>query len=214
MKKLFFPSLLIAGITMYAFTTGELASIAVGTALPKVDVKMKDVMSGKETTLSENKKENGLLVVFSCNTCPFVIKHEKVILEEAKHAKENKIGVVLINSNEAKRDGDDSFNAMKTYAAKQGYDFPYTVDAKSELADAFGATRTPEAFLFDKNGKLVYKGAYTDDSDPANATKFFLKDAINEMKDGKAVTVTSAKSVGCTIKRMGTVSCAPAKASN
>ncbi len=56
-------------------------------------------------------------------------------------------------------------------------------------------------YLFDKNLKLVYHGAYTDDSDPVNATKFFLKDAMNELKDGKVVTITSAKSVGCTIKR-------------
>ncbi len=182
--------------------SGIISSIAIGTSLPKANVKVKDVISGKEITLNENKKENGLLVVFSCNTCPYVIKHEKVIIEEAKHAKESKIGIVIINSNEAKRDADDSFEAMKAYAKKQGYDFPYAVDAKSELADAFGATRTPEAFLFDKNMKLVYKGAYTDDSDPANATKFFLKDAINEVKDGKPVTVTSAKSVGCTIKRV------------
>lgn len=208
MNKLFFPALLIAGIITTSFTPKQctdksnITSIDIGASLPKADVKMKDVMSGKEITLAENKKENGLLVVFSCNTCPFVIKHEKVILEEAKHAKENKIGFVIINSNEALREKDDSFDAMKKYAEKQGYDFPYTADKNSELADAFGATRTPEAFLFDKNLKLVYKGAYTDDSNPANATKFFLKDAINEVRDGKTVTVSSAKSVGCTIKRV------------
>lgn len=201
MKKLFFLLPLIAG-AVTAFSPADITSIAVGTALPKGNVKMKDVLSGKEISLSESKKENGLLVVFSCNTCPIVIKHEKAILAEAKHAKESKIGVVLINSNEALRDGADSFDAMKKYGEKQGYDFPYTTDKNSELADAFGATRTPEAFLFDKNLKLVYKGAYTDDADPANAAKFFLKDAINEVKDGKAVTVSSAKSVGCSIKRI------------
>ena len=201
MKKSFIlSSALIAGIIISAFTTGELTSIDIGTALPKGDVKLKDI-SGKEITLNDSKKENGLLVVFSCNTCPFVIKHEAAIKDMSKQTKDSKIGYVIINSNEAQREGADSFDAMKKYAAGQGYDFPYTVDANSELANAFRATRTPEAFLFDKNLKLVYKGAYTDDSDPANATKFFLKDAVNALRDGKAITVSSAKSVGCTIKR-------------
>jgi thioredoxin-related protein len=204
MKNLFASTLFVAALVLSAFTTGDITSIAIGTSLPKAGDKMKDAVSGKEITLTQSKKENGLLVVFSCNTCPYVIKHEKVIMEEAKHAKEGKIGVVVINSNEGKRADDDSFEAMKTYAKVQGYDFPYTVDAKSAFADAFGATRTPEVFLFDKNMKLVYKGAYTDDSDPVNATAFHLKNAINEVVAGKAVTVTSAKSVGCTIKRVVT----------
>lgn len=201
MKKILSPILLLATVLLSAFT-GEIASLQVGAALPKGDVKMLNVINGKEITLNEYKKENGLLVVFSCNTCPFVIKQEKQILETAKLAKESNMGVVIINSNEAKRNGDDSLHAMKVYARKQGYDFPYTIDKNSELADAFGATRTPEVFLFDKDLKLVYKGAYTDDTDPAMAKVFYLKDAINEVKAGKPVTVSSTKSVGCTIKRV------------
>jgi cytochrome oxidase Cu insertion factor (SCO1/SenC/PrrC family) len=209
MKKIFLLcSAIIAGIIISAFTShqqcsgtgGNITSIEIGTTLPKGDVKLKDI-SGKEITLKDCKKENGLLVVFSCNTCPFVIKHQAAIKDMGKQTKDCKVGYVIINSNEAKRDGDDSFDAMKKYAESQGYDFPYTVDVNSALADAFGATRTPEAFLFDKNLKLVYKGAYTDDSDPANATKFFLKDAVNALRDGKPVPVSSAKSVGCGIKR-------------
>jgi len=202
MKKLLFPSILIAAAAVTAFTTADITSFSVGTALPKGDVKMTNVITGKEITLADSKKENGLLVVFSCNTCPFVIKQETQILETAKLAMENKMGVVIINSNEAKRDGDDSNNAMRVYASKQGYDFPYAVDKNSELADAFGATRTPEVFLFDKNLKLVYKGAYVDDTELANAKIFYLKDAITSVKDGKAVAVSSTKSVGCTIKRV------------
>jgi thioredoxin-related protein len=199
-KTIITSSILIAGIIISAFTVGDITSIEIGTALPKGDTKLKDV-SGKESTLRSFKKENGLLVVFSCNTCPFVIKHEAAIKDMGKQTKDSKIGYVIINSNEAQRDGVDSFDAMKKYAESQGYDFPYTIDANSDLANAFGATRTPEAFLFDKNLKLVYKGAYTDDSDPANATKFFLKDAVNALRDGKAIEVSSAKSVGCGIKR-------------
>ena len=208
-KSILLSTVLIAGLIISAYKQPQkccspgtnITSIDIGTALPKGDVKMKDVISAKEITLKDSKKANGLLVVFSCNTCPFVIKHEAAIKDMVKLTADAKIGYVIINSNEAKRDGDDSFDAMKKYAASQGYDFPYTTDVNSVLADAFGATRTPEAFLFGKNLKLVYKGAFTDDSDPANATKFFLKDAVNALKDGKEVPVSSAKSVGCSIKR-------------
>jgi hypothetical protein len=202
MKKLFIlPALFFAGAIITAFT-GEITSIAIGTSLPQAEAKLQDAVSGNEVTLNASKQENGLLVVFSCNTCPFVIKHQAAILETGKLAKASKVGYILVNSNEAKRDNDDSFGAMKTYASKQGYDFAYAVDKNSSLADAFGATRTPEAFLFDKNLKLVYKGAYTDDSDPANAKAFYLNDAIKALRDGKEIAVTSSKSVGCGIKRV------------
>lgn len=201
MKKLILSSVVLAGLTASAFMHDPINPIAIGTALPKGDVKMKTI-SGKEIALVASKKENGLLVVFSCNTCPFVIKQESSILELGKLTNESKIGYVVINSNEAQRATADSFDEMKKYAEKQGYDFPYTVDANSALADAFGATRTPEAFLFDKNLKLVYRGAFTDDTDPKMAKVFYLKDAVTSLRDGKDIANNATKSVGCTIKRV------------
>ena len=201
--KILISSAVIIGLAVTVFTTDTPSSLPIGAPLPKGEIKMQDV-SGKEVALNDSKMTNGLLVVFSCNTCPFVVKHESAILETGKYAKENKIGYVIINSNEAQREGVDSFDAMKKYAEKQGYSFAYTVDASSALADAFGATRTPEAFLFDKNLKLVYKGAFTDDSDPKAAKTFYLKDAISSLRDGKEITMNSTKSVGCTIKRIKT----------
>lgn len=202
MKKLLLSSaVLFTGILMTAFVHEAITPLNIGAALPRGDVKMKDI-SGKEITLVSSKKENGLLVVFSCNTCPFVIKQESSILELGKLTKESKIGYVVVNSNENQRDAADSFEEMKKYAAKQGYDFPYTVDVNSAMADAFGATRTPEAFLFDKNLKLVYRGAFTDDTDPKMAKVFYLKDAVSSLRDGKEIPVSTTKSVGCTIKRV------------
>lgn len=201
MKKSFlFFAAIIAGIFFNSFTMDGIVEITIGSSLPKGDIKMKDV-SGMEKTLLDSKKENGLLVVFSCNTCPFVIKSEAAIKEIGKQTKESKIGYIILNSNEAQRAGEDSFDEMKKYAAKQEYDFSYVVDQNSVVADAFGATRTPQAFLFDKNMKLVYKGAFTDDTDPKNATKFYLKDAINAVREAKEVNVSSTKSIGCSIKR-------------
>ena len=91
---------------------------------------------------------------------------------------------------------------MKNYAKQQGYTWFYAVDQKSELADAFGANRTPECFLFNKEESLVYYGAIDDNpKDPENVKRPHLKEAINEMLNGKEVTVKTSRSIGCGIKR-------------
>jgi peroxiredoxin len=200
MKKLLYSALALTAVSLAAFTLpGELP---IGADMPKADVKMKDI-SGKEITLKDAKKKNGLLVMFSCNTCPYVIKNQDRTNAIAKYALDNNVGVVLVNSNEAMRSGDDSFEAMKSYAKDQGFKWYYVVDEKSQLADAFGANRTPETFLFDKDGKLVYHGAIDDNpSDASSVNRHHLKEAINEMSGGKDISVKTSRSVGCTIKRM------------
>jgi peroxiredoxin len=184
---------------VFAFPTTELP---IGSQVPLADVKMKDI-SGKTVTLKEAAKKNGLLVMFSCNTCPYVIKNQQRTKEICAYASEKNIGVVLVNSNEAQRSSDDSFEAMKRYAKEQGYKWFYTVDEKSALADAFGANRTPENFLFDGSGSLVYHGAIDDNpSDETSVQRVHLKVAIDEMLQGKEVKVKTSKSVGCSIKRL------------
>ena len=191
----------IAAISSLAFIPVGNPELEIGSAIPKADLKMQDV-SGKEVNLNETKSENGLLVIFSCNTCPYVKLSESRIKEVAALAKRNKIGVILVNSNEAQRNEEDSFEEMKKYAKAQSYDFSYVVDKKSELADAFGATRTPHCFLFDKKG-LVYRGAIDDNiKDPKDAKEKYLQDAIAAVGMGKAVKTASTKSVGCSIKRI------------
>ena len=198
MKKIFLPVLAIFGLL--AFTT--LPVIEIGADLPKPDVKMKDV-SGKEITLKDAIKKNGLLVMFSCNTCPYVIKNQERTNAISEYALKNNIGVVLINSNEAYRSGEDSYDAMKSYAKDQGYKWHYVVDKNSVVADAFGANRTPENFLFNKEGKLVYHGAIDDNPSDATAVKRnHLKEAINELAANKEISVKTSRSVGCTIKRV------------
>ena len=91
---------------------------------------------------------------------------------------------------------------MKDYAKEQGYNWLYVVDQKSVIADAFGANRTPECFLFNKEESLVYYGAIDDNpQDPKNIKRAHLKEAIDEMLIGKEVTVKTSRSVGCGIKR-------------
>jgi len=116
----------------------------------------------------------------------------------------NEIGVILINSNEAQRNDDDSFEAMKTYAKDQGYEWYYVVDKDNIVADEFGANRTPECFLFNKDLKLSYHGAIDDSpGDDGNVIRQHLKQAISELLSGKEVSVKESRSIGCSIKRRG-----------
>ena len=179
----------------------DIHSIAIGTTLPSATVKIKDV-GGKELTLSQMKEKNGLLVMFSCNTCPYVIKNQERTKEICNYAKSKGFGVVLLNSNETARDGGDSYEAMKKYATAQNYSWVYAVDENSQIANAFGASRAPEVYVFDKNDKLVYKGAIDDNPGNADGVKRqHLKLAIDATVEGKDVAVKESRSVGCAIKR-------------
>ncbi len=201
MKKIFLAALPVAIIGMMALTpVGD--PLPLGSSIPSPEIKMKDI-SGKEISLKDAKTGKGLLVMFSCNTCPYVIKNQGRTNEAAKHALDNGIGVAILNSNEGKRDSDDSYEDMKAYGKEQGYKWYYLVDNNSALADAFGANRTPECFLFNAEGKLVYHGAIDDNpSDALAVGRKHLVTAIDEMKSGKDISVKESKSVGCTIKRL------------
>lgn len=200
-KSIQLVSITVVFILATAFKPEIAKELEIGSAIPKADHKMMDV-TGKEVSLSGVKGENGLLVIFSCNTCPYVKLSEARIKEVATVAANNKVGVIIVNSNEAQRDADDSFEEMKKYAKAQFYNFSYVVDKNSQLANAFGATRTPHIFLFDKKG-LAYRGAIDDNIKDANdAKEHFLKDAIVAIGTGKAVKTSSSKSVGCSIKRL------------
>ncbi len=201
MKRIFFVTLPVAAIAVMALQPiGD--PLPLGSPIPSPETKMKDI-SGKDVSLKEAKTSKGLFVMFSCNTCPYVIKNQSRTNETCKYAQDNGIGVAILNSNEAKRTNDDSYADMKAYAKAQGYNWYYLMDEKSALADAFGANRTPECFLFDEEGKLVYHGAIDDNpSDASAVSRKHLVAAIDEMKAGKAISVKESKSVGCSIKRL------------
>lgn len=198
MKKIIVAA--IVAISAMAFTLNTV--LPIGAEMPNADLKMKDI-SGKMVSIKDAVKDKGVLVMFSCNTCPYVIKNEERTVEIGNYAKKMNVGVILLNSNEAQRSDDDSYDEMKKYAASKKYNWHYVIDEKSVVADAFGANRTPECFLFDKNLKLVYHGAIDDNpSDASNVTRHHLKEAINELAAGKEISVKESRSVGCTIKRM------------
>lgn len=199
MKRTPFALLAVAAVAALAFTSGD--PLQIGSTMPRADLKMKDI-SGKELSMKDAKKENGVLVMFSCNTCPYVIKNQERTIAINEYALKMNVGVIVLNSNEAYRDKDDSYNAMQEYAREQKYRWSYVVDKNHEVADAFGANRTPECFLFDKNLKLVYHGAIDDSpADVSSIKRQHLREAINELVAGKDITVKESRSVGCTIKR-------------
>jgi hypothetical protein len=200
MKKLFSLLVLTPALGLLSLTSGP-GSLPIGSVLPKSDIHVKDV-SGKVISLSQARGTNGLLVMFTCNTCPYVIRNQSRTKEVCGYAGDRQVGVVLLNANEGDRNGGNSFEEMQAYARAQGYAWYYALDDKSVLADAFGASRTPECYLFDKNGKLVYHGAIDDSpGDPNQVKRHHLQVAIDEMLAGKEVSVKETRSVGCSINR-------------
>jgi hypothetical protein len=200
MKKLF-TVLPVAAIAFFSLQSVN-DPLPIGSSLPSPDAKMKDI-SGKEVSFKDAMKKNGLLVMFSCNTCPVVGKYQSRTLEVGKYAADKEVGIIVLNSNEATRSDGESFDEMKDYAKGQGYPFSYVLDNNSTMADAFGATRTPEVFLFDKSGKLVYHGAIDDNAnDPGEVTRKHATIAIDEMIAGKPVSTAKTRFVGCGIKRL------------
>jgi len=171
MKKILIALVLPAILASMAFTIGE--PLTIGSSMPKADVKMLD-MNGKMISIKDVAGTNGTLVMFSCNTCPYVIKNQERTLAINDYAKKMKLGVIVLNSNEAYRGGEDSPEAMKAYAKEQKYNWSY----------------------------VVYHGAIDDNPSDASAVgRQHLKEAINELVMGKTISVKETKSVGCSIKR-------------
>jgi peroxiredoxin len=180
----------------------ELDQLGIGQQAPKTELKMQDI-SGKAVSLVDLKQKNGICVIFSCNTCPYVIGWEDRYNEIYEACKKDGIGFVLVNSNEAKRNGDDSLSKMQEHAKEKGYaSFAYVVDENSVLADAFGATKTPDVFLFNGKMELVYKGALDNNmKDRTAVTEPYLKNALEALTAGKTIDPAETKSIGCSIKR-------------
>ncbi len=211
--KIFIAALFLLGLGAgYAFknTDANRAEILeIGAKAPKADAKMADV-SGKSISLDELKKKGGLLVIFSCNTCPFVVGNgsksegwEGRYPALADMAAANEIGFALINPNEAKRTAGDSMDDMKKRYKDKALKGSYLLDKDHVVADAFGALTTPHVFLFDGNMKLIYKGAIDDSVDSKDTVKEpYLQNAIKAHVSGKSIDPNSTRQMGCSIKRV------------
>jgi len=193
----------ILAVTMALTPSDKLLKI--GSTAPKPELKMDDV-SGTSFALKDLKDKNGLLVVFSCNTCPFVLAWEDRYAKISEICKEQEIGMVAINSNEAKRlenNMDDSMEAMKKHAKEQGYQFNYLLDKDSKLAIAFGATKTPQVFLFNNDLELKYTGAIDDNlKDASKVDNEYLTKAIHNLANNEKINPDTTPALGCSIKKV------------
>lgn len=178
-------------------------ALDLGSQAPATDVKMKNV-DGKEVSIADIKGDRGTMVIFSCNQCPFVLAWEERIAQLGNAAIGKGIGVIQINSNDPAVAAGDTYDKVQARAKERGFKFPYVVDADSAAARAYGASRTPEIFLFNAKGDLVYHGTIDDNYKAADkVTERYLHDAIEAVAAGKDVVTKESKIVGCTIKFRG-----------
>lgn len=167
------------------------------------DFKLKNV-DGSTVSLSDYKDAKGYIVIFSCNTCPYVVAYEDRMIALDKKYKDKGFPVIAINPNNPKLSSGDSFEKMQVRAQEKGFTFPYVFDANQEIFPQYGATRTPHVYLLEKTdrGNVVrYIGAIDDNYKDAAAVKEkFLENAVDALLNKKEVPVTKTKAIGCTIK--------------
>ncbi len=145
--------------------------------------------------------KSALVVIFSCNHCPYVRAWEdRMIQIQADYAPKG-VQLVAINANNAASHPADSFDNMKVRAREKGFNFPYLRDEDQSVAKAYGAERTPEVFAFDGERKLRYLGAIDDSYDDPNAVRVsYLRDALDAILGGTTPAIHNTPPMGCTIK--------------
>jgi peroxiredoxin len=147
-----------------------------------------------------------LVVVFSCNHCPYVQAYEDRMIAFQKDYLPQGVTLVAINSNETVNYPDDDFDGMVRRAAQKKFNFPYLRDESQEVAEAFEATHTPEFFVFGPQpGKaglcLQYRGKMDDNyKDPTSVKRQYLREAVDAVLAGTPVADPETHSIGCTIK--------------
>ena len=151
---------------------------------------------GKQRSFNDLKGKNGALIVFMSAQCPVVKAYAERINALAKDYQAKGVTVIGMNSNAT-----ESLDYVKSNIAERGYSFPMLIDKGNVYADKLGAEFTPQVYLFDKEGKLVYRGAIDNDRSGENITARPLQDAVDATIAGKAVAKTETKAFGCTIKR-------------
>ena len=175
--------------------------LTLGTKTPDFNLKSIDGEVYSNETFNESK---GLLVMFICNHCPFVIHVKDGLVSMTNELMELGIGVIGINSNDSSQEkyAEDSFEKMIEYSDNWGFQFPYTVDTDQSVAKSFTAQCTPDFFLFDGNSELVYRGQM-DGSRPGNdipTTGVDILNAVEAMLAGDSPLDSQFPSAGCNIK--------------
>ncbi len=158
-------------------------------------------VDGKSYSLLDFKEKKAIAIIFSCNHCPYVKAWEDRMVEIQSDYASKGFQLVAINSNETKNFPEDDFSHMIQRAKEKGFNFPYLRDDDQSVVNAYGASKTPEVFLFDQNLALRYHGAIDDNyQDPTKVQKKYLRKAIENILAGAKVETPDTLPVGCSVK--------------
>lgn len=183
----------------YAFAQ----SYSIGDKIKPFELKNVD---GKMIKLSDYQTQKGVILIFTCNHCPYSQAYEQRIIDLDKKYKSLGYPVIAINPNDSIRQPEDSYSEMIKRAREYKYSFPYLLDADQSIAKSFGATRTPHVFLLKNNANLkeftlAYIGAIDDNTESAaDAKNKYVEQAIADLEMNKSIRTTNTKAIGCTIK--------------
>jgi peroxiredoxin len=176
-------------------------TLALGASVPDFNLKGVD---GKMHQLADYAGAKVLAVIVTCNHCPTAVQYEDRIVALQRDYQDRGVQVVAINGNEIEGHPTDSFEHMVARASEKSFNFPYLRDDTQEYMWALGAGRTPEVFLFGPDRKLAYHGRIDDNPrDAGQVTRHDLREALDEVLAGKAVSVPQTKSIGCNVKWIG-----------
>jgi peroxiredoxin len=158
-------------------------------------------VDGREHALEDYTDNDALVLIFSCNHCPYVRAWEDRMVQIQADYADRGVQLLAINANDAQKYPSDSFEAMKKRSEEKQFNFPYLHDETQSVASVYGAERTPEIFLFDSEQILRYHGAIDDNYDDHGAVqKPYLREALDAVLAGEEPAVASTRPVGCTVK--------------
>ena len=174
------------------------SGLRIGDAAPDFSLPGVD---GNTHALADFGDATALVVVFSCNHCPYVQAYEDRLIAIQRDYETRKVRLVAINSNDDRTYPEDSFEQMAARSRAQGFNFPYLRDASQAVAHAYGATHTPHLFVFDRARRLRYTGKIDDNwQNPRAVTRRYLRDALDAILQDHAPTESTTHAIGCTIK--------------
>ncbi|MBI3358488.1 MAG: thioredoxin family protein [Nitrospirae bacterium] len=158
-------------------------------------------VDGKNYTLNTFSERSVLVVIFSCNHCPYVKAYEDRMIALQGEFQNKGVSFVAINANETEHHPEDTFEKMVIRAREKKFNFPYLRDEDQKVAEGYGAHYTPEIFLLDSKRRLQYTGKIDDNWQQPNEVRVrYLRDAIVATLAGKPVDSPETHAVGCTIK--------------
>lgn len=170
------------------------AASKIGESAP--DWKYLQGTDGKLHSASDYRDAQVLVVVFLCNKCPCARGYDGRLSQFVQKYGPRGVRLVAINANKG---ATETMSAMQQRAKDGGYRFEYLQDTSQSVAKGFGALTTPHAFVLDANRRIVYAGAFDDNRIASKVTKNFVTDAVNDVLQGRAVTVTEGRNFGCAI---------------